>query len=283
MTELAFEQMFEDSKLGLKFDESNREYHQDVEYLSRSGLKVFMDRPSRFPVYQKSQLLNQEEGEDLGTLFHMKVLEPQRFLDRCVHIEGPMNKNPFKKHGEEAREAGKIPIGHTMWEQIEEMYKKFQAHEQANAIIAAGKSEVSYRWIDKATGLKLKCRFDSIILDKGIACDLKTTQSVSEHMIKRDVMKMKYHHQSAFYLRAMEDYYNSPQRKFIHIFVETQEPYDVVTYALGDAELISADLAINHALAKFKHCFETNTWPGPAAGIQDLTLPEYALNFDGEA
>lgn len=265
----------------IRNNETNRQYHDDSYFVSCSGFKEFIKAPIKYPAYLRKQAAKEGEKLNLGTATHCAWLERERFAKEYAHIPGPMNVNPFKKMADAAKEAGQIPIGDEMWKNIEGMVNALDRDPDASALLKQGKQELSVRWTDEETGVPMKCRFDTIITDNGIAGDLKTFDSVSMRDVQKQIMRMQYGLQSAWYLRGASALLGKKVTNFVHIFVETEDPWLVIPYALDDASIERADLDVRDGLITFAACLKENVWPGPLPGVRAISLPDWAFHYEG--
>ena len=266
----------------VRYDESNRDYHKDTQFVSCSGFKKFLECPALYPAYLRKQEEKQEEKADLGTLSHAAWLERERFAKEYVHIKGPMNKNPFKKEADEAKESGLIPVGGTDYKNVMGMVASLDRDPDASELLKRGKQEVSVRWFDDTTGVPMKCRFDTVIMEMGIAGDLKTFNSVTERAVQKQIVRMQYEIQTAWYLRGLSEIVGERTNKFVHLFVMTEDPWLVIPYALDDASIERADLDVRDGLVRFAACLDSNTWPAPLPGVRSISLPDYKFAYEGE-
>ena len=139
------------------------------------------------------------------------------------------------------------------------------------------KGELSAFWHDPETGVLLRCRPDIWVPETGTILDLKSCGDASEHGFpKVELMRNKYHIQSAWYLMGMSVLEEKNLTKHIHICVETDEPYACQLHALNDASLERAMLDIRHGLIKYAHCLATDTWPSLPTGITQIAIPDWS-------
>jgi exodeoxyribonuclease VIII len=270
--------------IGIHEGMSNQDYHAGPG-ISFSAFKQFLKYPARYPAYLAGQAEDDDEpANDLGTLFHMASLEPELFKQSVVHIDGPMNKNPWKKEAEHAKEEGKIPVGDSDWRAIQGMLESVDKDPDASSLIRKGKREVSCYFTCPHTGLLRKFRPDTWILGSDIIGDIKTCPDATPEGVDKRLAdkKMLYPYQGAWYLEGASVLMGRKVRKFAHIFVETKAPYGVGVYVLDDPSLEPCHLLIESKMRELKTCLETDIWPGPTrgAGIKTVTLPHWA--FIGE-
>lgn len=302
----------------IRHDETNRAYHQDSEFASCSGFKHFLECPAMYPAYLRKQAENEDTDFNLGTAAHMAWLERELFAK--TYARAPQLKDypgalktvdeiktqlkgrglPVSGKKEELQSRlkevdpkavfwddivaqatiGRKLVTDTHWRNIEGMVESLDRDPDASALLKRGQQEVSVRWFDDETGVPMKCRFDTIITDLGISGDLKTFNSVTERNVQKQIMRMQYHIQSAWYLRGASEVLGRRVTQFVHLFVMTEDPWLVVPYALDDASIERADLDVRDGLKRFAACLESKTWPAPLPGVRALSLPDYAFSYE---
>lgn len=252
---------------------SSEEYHR-TSPLSFTGFKEFMRSPAHYRAYvdhPEESTASQIKGQ----LTHCMLLEPKEVEKRFIHIKGPMNRNPFKAQKEEAEALGLIPVGDTTWRDAEGMREKLLKHPDVANMIKIGQKETSVFAPDPTTGVLRKCRPDIWLPAQGILGDLKYVGDASQDGFLMMLRRMKWHIQSAWYLEVVSAAMRAPHNLFVHILVEEKYPHEVGCWALDDASLERASQTIQHHLKKFKHCQDTNTWPGLEPKIHTTSIPHY--------
>lgn len=252
-------------------DISPEEYHASPG-LSYSSLKQFATSPAHYQAY----LRKEHEREYLGTGTHMRTLERDRF-DR-IHT---VIKDRRGKRADEAKEleaAGRFVVNESEYESICRMSDAITSDADCRALLCSGKAEQSVFWKDPATGLLLRCRPDWL-RDDGVMVDLKYFNSVDPREVEKQVWRMRYHWQSAFYLDGGKAALGVNHSFFAHIIVTDADPFVARPFVLVDACLEKARLEYRPLLEKYSECKRTNHWPAferPSTGITEIALPDYA-------
>ncbi len=251
-----------------------------IEAVNWSSLKEM----GKSPMHYQHCLANARKDTGamaLGRAVHTAVFEPDRFLMEYALFKG-------------ARRAGKdwdafkdAHNGQTILKVDE--YKKCLAirdavrgHAVAAAYLADGQAEQTITWLDKATGLKCKGRYDWYSRSKGAPgsrgtlVDLKTTRDVSAHRFAAQVARLGYHAQLAFYADGLSEYAGHDVRVVI-IAVESEAPYDVAVYHLDADVLYAGREEYRDLLNKVKGCRELGAWPGRFSTEQSLELPAWVF------
>lgn len=258
------------NKLGV-LDEENEDYHASVG-LSFSGVKQLAKTPAH---YIASRMRDDDEtaSQRLGTLVHMAILEPIRFKASVVAIEGHRGRTDVKAAIAEAEAQGKYVCKPEEYEVTWKMAEAILLNPSAKGLLTGGQAEKSIRWRDPKTGVLLKCRPDYLRPD-GIIIDLKTFDDLSEANIQKQIVKMKYHWQSAFYLAGVNQVLNLKSKMFVHIFIDTKAFVSRVV-VLDDASIENAEMSIQPLIETYAECLKKNTWTGYPGDILTTSLPSW--------
>lgn len=226
----------------IKKQDSNEVYHTQPG-ISASGLKK---------IYKKSvyHYLTQQPFESsamaLGSAVHCAMLEPEKFFDE-YHIMPRMDRRT--KAGKEAYEIeqkkaeGKLLISSDDYDTIESILTNFRNDDLAQKY-CKGIVELSH--YTKYEGLEVRVRPDCLNRVENWISDIKTCQDNSPQAFKRDVYKYAYHLQAAFYMDMLGI------DNFRFIAVETNHPYSVEVYALGEDMIEQGRQAWKQAFADWR-------------------------------
>lgn len=258
-------------KTGITLNEGPEHYHA-TPGLSQSGLKNFCVTPAHYVVRKGAD--EETSSQRLGTLTHMAALEPQRFNTWVKQIPGHRGGALVKAQIQEAENAGYYVCKPEEFLEAQRMAQAMHAHPEASHLLSGGKPEVSLRWRDPETNVSLRCRLD-YLRDDGIVTDLKTFANLTDENIRKQIVKMKYHWQSRFYLNGVNAVLGKKEKMFAHIFVDT-ETYGVRVVVLGDASLDKADQEMRPLIDTYANCLRANVWPGYPSGVTTLELPDWS-------
>lgn len=266
-----------DDLTGIQRHLGNEEYHAGPG-LSFTGFKEFMKYPAKYKAYlerKKESTPSQLKGQ----LFHMAVLEPEVFAKKAVHMEGPMNRSIWKKAAEDARDEGKIPVSDNDWGEIMGMCESVQKHPDASRIVNLSQHELSCFWKDPEHDVLLKCRPDCLFPDTGLMADLKYCSDASFPEVQKQIVRMKYHIQSKWYLNGLSNLIGKPLTDFLHIFVEEKYPHRCEVFMFDDASLDRAQVDISYWLAHYAKRFKEDFWPMSHKDqqINTMNLPSWAF------
>ena len=252
---------------------SNAEYHADPA-VSASHLHAVAASPyhywSRFldpnrPVIEPTAAMR------LGSLVHCAVLEPDELNSRYAIApdrrtkDGKATAAMLAASGIEAVTAADMELAMAMAASV-------RSHQAAAELLRNGKAEQSFWWDDVDTGLRCKCRPDWYY--GATVVDLKTTTDASPQGFAKSVANWRYHVQQAHYMAG------TFAERFVFIAVEKTYPYAVGVYEL-DATAMNVGYALRrNNLQTIADCRAINEWPGYSQGIQNLSLPGWALAVD---
>ena len=253
---------------GMTFDD-----YREIPAVHWSTLKCMADSAAHYK-YREDNPLADTVRLAMGRAVHTAVLEPDRFPLDYVVFDGPRRAG---KKWEEFAEANddKTILRADEYDKCIAVRDAVHAHELAASLLY-GKSEVVLEWTDGPTGIKCKARADHINAD-GELLDLKTTGSVDGFDFERISARMLYHCQLAFYRRG----FGTEHRPRI-IAAEIDEPHDVAVFKLTDDALYAGDQHIDEMLRRLAMYREADVWPGRYATEQELTIPQWMLDDDGD-
>lgn len=251
----------------------------------------------------------------LGTLAHHVILEPDRPLPRIAvtpsHYPCPPDSSLVKtkkaapgelvpwhpaasycKAWRASNEAtGDLVLSQKEYDAAASMAQAIARHPIARTLLAKGRPEVSVISHDDGLNVPIRCRIDwlpegdaTILLDNGIeipvsecVVDIKTTTDASPFGFSRQVSKMAYHLQAAWYLDLLASE-GIPRPYFAFIAVESSSPHDVVVHVCEERTIAAGRDAYIRALTQWEKCRRQGVWPGAAPSTATLLrLPEWAI------
>ena len=229
---------------------------------------------ARSPLHYQHRLSNPREdstGLARGRAVHTCVLEPELFAREYVVFPGP------RRQGNEWKEFEAAYSQYTILKQDEydkAMFcaKAVRKHAEAAAIMKDCVYEKTFKWTDKPTGIKCKCRVDGAGAN---LFDLKTTGDVESRAFGRIAARMLYHGQLAMYRDGAK--HKGPA--FI-IAAEAEPPYDVAVFEVGEDELAIGQELYQGYLTLVRDCTVAGSWPGKYPERQRLNLPKYVYGDD---
>ncbi|MDE1170892.1 MAG: PD-(D/E)XK nuclease-like domain-containing protein [Verrucomicrobium sp.] len=278
-------------------------YHDmpEGEYHSAPGVSAtILKAMRRSPAHMRVKLADREdEDTPFGTIFHRRMLEPERYKAEIVIIPPDAPKRPTEAQRNaakpspktleqiawwadfDAKTEGKEIISATDASNIEKMAMAVLGHRIAGEIFRSEyRTEVSLFIDDPVTGLPIRCRVD--LLSGVVMVDIKTTYDASDWQFAKIIDQMGYHLQAAHYMRIATLLGLAPER-FIFIAVEAKPPYGVNTFEIGAASLAKGDEECARLLALYKECVEKDAWPAYEQSLRAINIPRYALTREQDA
>jgi hypothetical protein len=182
-----------------------------------------------------------------------------------------------KEEREYARSLGKIPLLARNRDEVAAMVdavrEQLDAHEADPPIFAAGKPEQSLLWEDH--GVLCKARLDWLRDDGRTIDDLKTTwRSAEPGAYSRALYGTGGDIQAAMYLRGLRAIADVAA-EFRWVVVETSPPYALSVITPAPDVLAVGDSKVEWAMAKWRECIETDSWPAYPARVATAELPPW--------
>lgn len=255
------------------FNESAKDYHANPA-LGSSLLRDFMKSPQLYRDKVLGPVPNEEtEAMRFGTLFHLAVLEPERFADE-VAVK-PDGLSFATKEGKAWREdhAHKQVVSHDNYEKILKMTSRMPR--SVRKLLSDGLSEVVFRNV--LSGIDSQCRADYWQQSYGTCYDLKTIRDIDD--IDSSIYNRKYHVQARFYQRVIgAEFGQMPQ--FRLIFAETSAPFRWRIVILDSDYAKMADDEINDALRGIAQCEKDGDWSDEQQGIMLASPPAWTQQIE---
>jgi hypothetical protein len=240
---------------------SNREYHEDREYLSSSNLKVILNDIQKF--YRERILGEKEERKqsnalDEGSFMHTMILEPDLKDVEYAFFNGWQKRGKeYDEFVSEEKNKNKIILSAPQRMKCNKLYESYLSRKEAVNLIKGGEPEVSICGI--ISGIKLKARFDYVNEEKGYIVDVKTTGFDSGlEIFKLTFKDLHYDLSAALYLDIAEQYY---KKNFdFYFIVLSKKDMECNVYKLSKTSRIYGRSLVVQAINKYKHCSETGNW-----------------------
>lgn len=247
----------------------NDAYHARPE-LGSTSVKLLAHHPPAVYAHRKDNPEPPKTAYDIGTVAHSVILENSWDGVDVIDVDDKRGKK-WSDPADLARAAGKTPLTSAEALTIADMARAVKMHPIASELLTGHVAERSY--FTELHGVPVKARPDA--LNGNVVVDLKTT-AVDLGGIERQIATLGYHVQEAHYtdvLRAC----GQTVEDFMFIFVSTQAPHLVRVIRLEGA---AVDLGREQqvlALETYRHCAESNHWPG-YEGIDALDLPTWVYS-----
>jgi hypothetical protein len=215
-----------------------------------------------------------EDKFDIGVAMHSLLLQGVDLVHVC-HYDDWRTKDA-REARDTARQHGRIPLLAKQWGEVERMLDAVRgqlAHLKIQpAPFANGTPETTIVWDED--GVRCRARLDWIHDGALTVDDLKTTSASAEPAAwQRMLYGMGADIQAAFYVRGVQAVYGVTFCDFRWIVAETYPPYALSVIDLAPSALALANEKVEHALAVWKRCLETDSWPGYPARVASVDAP----------
>ena len=270
--------------------ESNETYHAN-DAVSHSKLELFRRRPISYYRHFIARTVARPEATEafrIGSAAHCAVLEPDQFWQRYALRPDGIDRRT--KDGKaafaefESANVGKVVIAKDELGDVREMAAAVAHHPLASQLLAAGKSELTWR-VSPAGSLALQCRTDwfnpagcELSGGRPYVADLKTVESLDSDAFRnfeRACFSFGYHRQAGFYLPLITEILGGPVFDFFFIAVEKAEPYGVAVYRLSDAAIARGQDETITDLVRLQSCLASNVWPNLDPALREIGLPKW--------
>lgn len=274
------------------------EYHQrELGIASAGALKLVRRSMAHYAHWARSTVERRSSAMDFGSRYHAYVLTPDLFAQDYAVVPANAPKRPTEKQrlaknpkfatiaamewwddfdanhpGKEVVDAAELL---KMADMREALDNEDMVGELPGLMLADGAREVSVRWVDEATGLRCRARFDWWLRPLFNAADLKTCFDASEEGFGAAMVRNEYHVSAAHYLEAARAV-GEPLDGYYFLAQETEPPYVAACWPL---DVVGQELGYRMwraAMDKLAHGIKTGSFPGYATKPRPLALPAYA-------
>ena len=263
---------------------SAEEYHADccvVPSLSCTVAKVLLREsprkawhvhPRLNPAYSESH-----DGKfDLGEAAHGVLLENDK--SKVVIVDAAdWRTNAAKQARGDAYAAGKTPLLKRHWEAVMTMVgiaDNFIKNSEIADFWQGGESEVTGVCHEKQTWLR--CRFDRITENRRFIIDYKSTEDASPEGFSRQIIRMGYFLQEAFYRRVARNLGHTGAR-FVFLAQSVEPPHECSLHDCHPGLQEIGDAAIEHAIRLWRQCMTTKEWPSYGGRVHSAMPTSYLL------
>jgi exodeoxyribonuclease VIII len=256
-------------------------YHADKGAVSNSMLSDLADSPAHcFALHHAPErpAIEPTAAMKLGTLTHTALLEPEKV--RTHYAVKPAGLNLGSAEGRKWKDAmvGLEIVTADDMAMVEAQRAAVMRDPLLASFFHAGQSEVSVFWIDKATGLRCKCRPDRIQYtgpNRVRVLDLKTTADITLDAVSRSICAYGYHRQQMHYTRGLEAH-GLTVEQFVFGFVTKAYPFFAIPYELDDETQAQGGEEVAELMSLYASCHRSGNWPLTGGGPQIVGLPRWA-------
>ena len=268
---------------GIYTDLPAEEYHADPASPSlsagiatlicnRSPLHAWTAHPRLNPDYERVE----EQKFDVGNVAHIMLLDEE---DPCHVVDAPdWRTNAAKEERDAARADGFIPLLPHQFAEVEAMVAAVRTQLEGMSIdpplFCDGQPEQTLVW--EEAGVTCRARLDWLRDDRAACDDLKTTSGSARpsDWSQRRLWDIGADIQVAMYLRGVKAV-TGREPAFRFVVVETCPPYALSVVSLAPSALELANSKLDYALAKWRECLETDTWPSYPTQIAWAEAPTW--------
>lgn len=257
----------------------------DVYHSWQAASNSRLARLRRSPAHLKAYLEEPKEdtpSQIIGRAIHAAILEPDVFTLRYGRCPDDLDRRT--KAGKETWERMLNEFGEGNVLKAGDYDKALRIRDVVHVHSSAGKvlkhaehRELSIVWIDEATGVTCKARFDSLTpgVAGGVIADIKSTIDASERAFARTIFEYGYHRQGAFYLDGAA-VHQLPVAHYLNIAVEKEPPFAAACYRIMDAAIDAGRDVVRGLLKTYATCQALNEWPAYPHHVIDIALPDWA-------
>jgi len=278
-------------------------YHADTTAISKTGLDLIERSPAHyFAEYLDPARPPKADDETparlVGHLAHCAILEPAEFERRYVTLPPDAPRKPTSAQWNAknpsadsmmamawwrdclAANEGRTVITHAQRETALRQAESVLRLPDIRDALANGRPEVSAYWRDPVTGVLCRCRPDWVH-DAGerrvILVDVKTYSNASPGEFARQIARMRYEVQAAYYSDGYAMAANVEVLGFIFLAVETEYPYAASAVMLDEASLETGRTKYRRNLDTYAACLRSGQWPAYSNAIGVVGLPTWAM------
>lgn len=262
-------------------DMTNAEYHADKSAVSCSRLKWLLCSPAHFLHNETEPDEESTSSQDLGTAFHMMVLEPQLFNQEIVVFPGRRQGEKWDRF--KTANPGKIILNQKELDKVAGMKAAVDTFPAVDlkTIISLGEAEKTIFWRDEETGILCKARIDLLYFTEAIL-DLKSVGDCRpDQFLRSQALKLHYDLQAAMYCAGAKAF-TGKDIPFNFVTVETDAPHATwVHEANHSGEFFANGLRkYRYALRLLKYCRQMNEWPSYGNAYSALDAIPAHLKFE---
>lgn len=192
------------------------------------------------------------------------VIDPARYPAKNGNIPTGWTNDAIREARDLAREEGKHPVLLSDFEAMKLMRVAaekaiFTCTDLSGIRLAAGRPEQTVIW--KERGIWLRARIDWLSIDRRLILDYKTTTDATPAVFNRQITRMGYHIQEAFYRRGIKAL-TKTNPEFVILAQENVPPYGCSFHAIDAAMQEIADAKVESAIRMWASCLKASNWPG---------------------
>lgn len=251
--------------------------------VSASDLKAMQ----RSAAYAKARISTDTKATVFGSAIHCAVLEPDQIDTRyAIDPESPKggypagwrNTKEYKALAANITNSGIQLLAREEYEALSVIRDRVAAHEIGKQLHALdGHREASVFVADEDFGLVRKCRPDWLVPTARMVVDIKSTRNHKSGPFARDCKTYGYALSAAYYLDTIDQ--EIPVEHYVFLAVNNTPPFEVAAYVLDQDSISQGRHEYRRELARWAECASRDVWPSGPSTIEEIRLPEWALNY----
>lgn len=286
---------------------SIEDYHADKKWLSSTGVRHCKSM-SEFRLYLDGYWDSDEKAHfDYGNAIELYIIDRKGFEEKVAvaptheWVEEAKAQNPklvqpkmsaFYKSlsatfNEENQGKYIIPEeGEQSFQSIQVQCARIFADNFMSVILEGIDYQSSCYWVDKETGLQMKCRPDIVNQKFNAVINVKTTLDGSPEKFSKSLTDHEYPLQACIEIEGvLESGLLKQVDHYFWLVLEKDAPFNVTLYEFDQADLLVFRDEYHYNLRRIKKAMETNYYPGynefadNSLGILTAKIPSwYKLN-----
>jgi len=239
--------------------------------LRESARKAWFSHPRLNPAFAREE----DQKFDIGTAAHALLLEGVNKIEVCDFDD--WRKAEARAQRDAARASGKIPLLKKHRDDVVAMTSAAQAFIDQSEIAEPWKdAESELTGVVLEDGIWLRCRFDRITHSRRFIFDYKSTADASPEAFSRQIVRMGYHIQEAFYRRIVRSL-GGVNPRFVFLAQNCEPPYECSLHGCDPALQEIADSEVERAVHLWKVCMKAKAWPSYSNRIHWALPPTYLM------
>jgi hypothetical protein len=247
----------------------------------------------RSPLHFRHMLDNPKQSDPLtlGNATHIAVLEPERYVTEFVTWQRlSENGNPCPRRGQYwdaflMENPGRKVLTVEQNALANAIAKSVRFNETAQPFLDSGDPEVSLEWLlpPELGGRPAKGRVDWVTGVRGRThiVGLKTARDCRHFQFSKQAANLGYHMAWAYYFDAWKAIV-SEEPELIEIVAEVDPPHAVAVYRIPPEIILQGREEYHECVKILAECEQSDEWPGPVVGVEDLSLPSWAYRQEGD-
>jgi exodeoxyribonuclease VIII len=263
---------------------SVEDYHADKKWISSTGVRHCKSM-SEYRLYLDGYWDNDEKAHfDYGNAIELYLIDKEEFKEKVAiapdhkwieyaMAESPKLKSPraskvFKDLQEAFNKAneGKYIIpeyGEQSLTSIQVQAARVMADKWMSLLLDGIDYQSSCYWIDKETGLQMKCRPDVVNHKLNTVINIKTILDASPESFSKALVNHEYPLQACIEIEGvLESGLLKKVDKYFWLVLEKEAPFNVQLYEFDHADLLVLRDEYHYNLRRIKKAMDTDHYPG---------------------